>query len=207
MYPVNKPTHKEATMPFQSTTTTSFFRTLFERGRSAWKVPGRPVALLVTAAMAFLFGGCGGTDDGEATTQSRAALVQNWLELWNGDYSKADGIVSARFRLHAPLLGGAPDTVINTPAALVAWIRQTRAIVPDLKFVIQVGPIEQGAYSSVRWVASGTYGGGMPGAKAAPGARVEFAGADFLRIADGKIAEYWLSSDVTVFLAQLGLGG
>lgn len=54
--------------------------------------------------------------------------------------------------------------------------------------------------------ASGSYAGGMPGATAAVGTSVAFAGTDILRIKDGRITDYWLNSDVHVMAAQLRLG-
>ena len=58
-----------------------------------------------------------------------------------------------------------------------------------------------------RWLASGTYQGGFPGAKAVPGTSLKFAGADFLRVENGKIVEYWLSSDQLDLIKQLGMQG
>lgn len=58
-----------------------------------------------------------------------------------------------------------------------------------------------------RWLASGTYKGGFPGSTAEPGTQIKFAGADFLRIENGKIAEYWLSADQLDLLKQLGMPG
>jgi predicted ester cyclase len=58
-----------------------------------------------------------------------------------------------------------------------------------------------------RWLASGTYKGGFPGAKAEPGTAIRFAGADFLRVENGKVAEYWLSSDQLNLMKQLGMTG
>lgn len=46
----------------------------------------------------------------------------------------------------------------------------------------------------------------MPGATAAVGTPVAFAGTDILRIKDGRITDYWLNSDVHVMAAQLRLG-
>ena len=44
----------------------------------------------------------------------------------------------------------------------------------------------------MRWKAHGTYGGGFPAAAPdAVGRHVTFTGTDTLRIADGKLAEYW----------------
>lgn len=131
------------------------------------------------------------------------ALADGWLRLWNGDYAVADEIVGAEFRLHAAMLDGGDGSAIDSPQALVEWIQQTRAFLPDLDFGIEVGPLEDGAYLVVRWRAQGTYGGGMPGAAAPVGTKVDFTGTDILRVQDGRLVEYWLNSDVLVLLTQL----
>lgn len=87
----------------------------------------------------------------------------------------------------------------------MAWISQTRAAFPDLRFSLQIGPLIAGEHASVRWTATatatGTYAGGFPGAKAQPGTTVTFTGT--LRIKDGKFVEYWLNSDTFQLLTQL----
>jgi hypothetical protein len=70
---------------------------------------------------------------------------------------------------------------------------------------VEVRPIIDGDLVCGRWHLQGGYAGGMPGATAAPGSRVDFTGTDILRIAGGVFAEYWLNSDVHVMAAQLGM--
>ena len=72
-------------------------------------------------------------------------------------------------------------------------------------FTLEVGPIIDGNLICGRWHLQGQYAGGMPGATAAPGSRVDFTGTDILRIDNGLLAEYWLNSDVHVMAAQLGM--
>jgi predicted ester cyclase len=134
-------------------------------------------------------------------------LVQAWLDLWNGDESKADAIVSDDFSVHVALMAGAEESSIRGSAALLAWIGQARAATPDLRFAIQVGPIARGEHVVVRWIAQGTYGGGFPGATAPAGTPVSYTGTDILRVENGRIAEYWLNADVHVLLAQLQVTG
>ena len=58
----------------------------------------------------------------------------------------------------------------------------------------------------VRWKARGTYRGGFPGASPeAVGREIVFTGTDTLRIADGKLAEYWANADSLLFIQQLGV--
>ncbi|MGA2758124.1 MAG: ester cyclase, partial [Solirubrobacteraceae bacterium] len=75
-----------------------------------------------------------------------------------------------------------------------------------LDFDIEVGPITDGEYMVVRWKAHGTYAGGFPGTPPeATGKSVTFTGTDILRVADGKLAEYWANADSLLFFQQLGV--
>lgn len=130
-------------------------------------------------------------------------LVAAWLKLWNGDYTHVDRSIARDFRVHAALMDGGDGSAINSPEALVAWIAQTRAALPDLRFTIEVGPIVSGDQIALRWRARGSYAGGWPGAAAPIGTRVDFTGTDLLRVRHDRLAEYWVNTDVHVLLAQL----
>lgn len=134
--------------------------------------------------------------------ESPRALWQHWANLWNGDYTEGR-IISADFHLHAAMLDGSSDAAIRGPDGLIRWIHQARAPYRDMRFTTQVGPLVSGEYIVGRWIATGAYQGGVPGAKAEPGAVVTFAGTDILRVCGGKIVEYWVTSDTTSMLAQL----
>ena len=135
--------------------------------------------------------------------QRPKVMLDNWLRLWNGDYDRAPGIISPAFRVHAALLDGGDGSSIRGADGLVAWIKQTRAAFPDLRFTEQVTPLVDGRHASVRWTATGTYAGGFPGAKAEPGTVVTFTGTDTLRMRDGRFVEYWVNTDTLQLLTQL----
>ncbi|WP_199810930.1 ester cyclase [Streptomyces sp. NRRL F-525] len=135
--------------------------------------------------------------------QRPKAMLDDWLRLWNGDYDRATGIISPAFRVHAALLDGGDGSSIRGADGLVAWIKQTRAAFPDLRFTEQVTPLVDGRYASIRWTATGTYAGGFPGAKAEPGTVVTFTGTDTLRMRDGRFVEYWVNTDTLQLLTQL----
>jgi len=135
--------------------------------------------------------------------QDAKQLVDEWLRLWNGDYARAAAVIAPTFRLHAAMMDGGDGSAVDSPQALVSWIAQTRAIVPDLTFVIEVGPIIDADRIALRWRAEGSYAGGLPGAAAPPGTRVDFTGTDVLRAAGGRLAEYWVNSDTLLLLTQL----
>ncbi len=140
------------------------------------------------------------------SSAANAALASPWKDLWNGDLGIADQIIAGDFVAHAaPLTGTGPDE-IRGREALKGWISGIHAVLPTLSFVIEVGPIADDEHLVVRWRAHGTYAGGFPGAAAeAIGREVTFTGTDTLRVAGGKLAEYWANADSLLFFQQLGV--
>ena len=137
---------------------------------------------------------------------ANAALYEPWKDLWNGDLSLTDKIIAEDFAGHlAPLSGTGPDQ-FHGRQPLNDWISSIHALLPDLSFVLDVGPIADEQHLVVRWKARGTYRGGFPGASPdAVGREVTFPGTDILRIVDGKFAEYWGDADSLLFIQQLGV--
>jgi predicted ester cyclase len=140
------------------------------------------------------------------SNEASTALAIQWKDLWNGDLGIADKIIAEDFLAHAaPLTGAGPDE-IRGHEALKAWISGIHAVLTDLTFAIDVGPIADREYLVVRWKAHGTYRSGFPGASPeAAGREVTFTGADILRTADGRLAEYWANADSLLFFQQLGI--
>jgi predicted ester cyclase len=137
---------------------------------------------------------------------ANAALANPWRDLWNGDLTVTDTIIAEDFVAHAAPLPGTGTDQIRGRQALNGWVRGIHAILGDLAFVIEVGPITDDQHMVVRWKARGTYRGGFPGASPeAVGREVTFTGTDTLRIADGKLAEYWANADSLLFFQQLGI--
>lgn len=137
---------------------------------------------------------------------ANAALANPWKDLWNGDLGVTDKIIAEDFLAHAAPMTGSGPGEIHGREALNGWVSGIRAILPDLTFVIEVGPITDDEHMVVRWKAHGTYRGGFPGAPPeAVGREVTFTGTDTLRIADGKLAEYWANADSLLFFQQLGV--
>jgi len=137
---------------------------------------------------------------------ANAALAEPWKDLWNGDLSLTDKVIAEDFVAHAAPLTGTGSDQIHGRQALNAWVSGIHAILSDLAFVIEVGPITDDEHMVVRWKARGTYRGGFPGAPAEAADReITFTGTDTLRIADGKLAEYWANADSLLFFQQLGI--
>jgi predicted ester cyclase len=137
-------------------------------------------------------------------TDDMRELWDRWIELWNGDLALAERIIHPEFALHRvppPRIPGRLDG----REGLIAWIEQTRSLFADLRFTVEVGPIVDGGRVAGRWLAEGSYQGGIPGSTAAAGTRVGFHGIDIWRAEDGLIREYWLSDDLLDLLQQLGV--
>nr|WSZ20431.1 ester cyclase [Streptomyces canus] len=147
-------------------------------------------------------GGAVAADHATAAKNPRG-MLDSWIRLWNGDYGQAAGIISPRFHVHAALLDGGDGSSVRGADGLVDMVRQIRAPFPDLRFSVEVGPLIDGQYASLRWTATGTYAGGFPGAKAEPGTVVTFTGNDTLRVKSGKFVEYWLNADTLSLVTQL----
>ncbi len=140
------------------------------------------------------------------TDTRNAAFAEPWRQLWNGDLAQLDAIVAENFVAHAALMGGTGEGTLRGRAALGQWIGGLHAVMTGLVFSIEVGPVTDADHLVVRWRARGTYRGGLPGASdAAIGREVDFTGTDILRVADGRIAEYWVNSDTLLLMQQLGI--
>jgi hypothetical protein len=132
-----------------------------------------------------------------------ATLYRRWLlELWHGDLAVADEIVSPGFLVHQ---AGQPEEP-RGPERARALVEQGRAPVTDVRLSLDVGPVVDGVPVAARWTFRGAYAGGIPGASAAPGTEIAFGGIDLMRVEDGRLAEYWVSSEGLDLMAQLGVG-
>ena len=140
------------------------------------------------------------------SVSANAALYEPWKDLWNGDLSITDKIIAEDFVAHAAPLTGSGTDQIRGRQALNDWISGIHAVLADLSFAVDVGPIADEQHMVVRWKARGTYRGGFPGASPdAVGREVTFTGTDTLRIADGMLVEYWANADSLLFIQQLGV--
>jgi predicted ester cyclase len=132
-------------------------------------------------------------------------LYRRWLlELWAGDLSVAEQLVTPDFVVHQARADGAPSEEVRGPGALVRMVREGHGPFDGLSFRIEVGPVVEGDLVAARWAGRGRYRGGLPGATASAGTMVSFGGTDLLRARDGRFAEYWVSSDGLLLMAQLG---
>jgi SnoaL-like domain len=103
------------------------------------------------------------------------ALYERWInELWAGQPVAAD-LVSDDF------IGHWPDRDVRGPAELQAIIEETRNMLADLTFAIEIGPLVDGDMVAGRWVGTGR----------SDDRPVSFTGNDILRMDGDRFAEYW----------------
>lgn len=149
------------------------------------------------------------SNNNSTTTLDRdaaTALVDSWLGLWNGDYDIAATIISENNRVHAAMLDGGDGSAANGVSGMKDFVKQTRSLSSDLTFSVDVGPLVDGDHVVVRWIATGHYGGGLPGAGAPVGTEVTITGTDILRVSGNQIVEYWLNADMLALMSQLRMG-
>jgi hypothetical protein len=100
-----------------------------------------------------------------------------WInELWAGRPIAAE-IVTKDF------VGHWPNRDVHGPEELQQTVEQTRNMMADLTFAVEIGPISDGDLVAGRWAGTGR----------GPDGPVSFTGNDILRL-DGdcqKFAEYW----------------
>jgi predicted ester cyclase len=124
------------------------------------------------------------------------------LELWHADEGDLNALAT---QIAADdLVMYQNGTEQAGPRALAELVRQGRGPFDDVVVAIETGPLIDGDHVAARWSFSGTYTGGIPGATAAAGTRVRFTGIDMIRVAGGRVAEYWVCSDGAALMAQLG---
>ncbi|MFT3695910.1 MAG: nuclear transport factor 2 family protein [Kofleriaceae bacterium] len=116
------------------------------------------------------------------------ALWDRWTEMWNGRPELALELAAPSFVLHLTQAAGRlidPST-INTPEAVVEWVRKHRARFTDLTFSTRVGPFVDANACVVAgpWVADTTTGGKPSWS----------CGMDTIAFRDGRITEYWTIS-------------
>jgi predicted ester cyclase len=167
----------------------------------------RHAALTAALAAAPLLANGTATPAGTASQNDLAAIWEQWIAMWNGDLAMADLLMAPDYVLHMSPVGGKDLSVYAGPKGMADWIAQLHQAIDPFVFDVQVQPLFGNNMIAGRWLARGSYKGGFPGAKAAPGTPITFAGADFLRVENGKIAEYWLSSDQLELVKQLGFWG
>lgn len=124
-------------------------------------------------------------------------MYARWLRMWNGELDLVSELVAPECVIHQP-----PNDFRGADGIL-RMIEMGRAPFSEMVFRLEVEPIIEGDRLAARWTSTGRYAGGMPGASVEPGTQVTFGGIDIWRVQDGRLVEYWVSSDGLHLMAQL----
>ncbi|RIU92051.1 ester cyclase [Oceanobacillus picturae] len=132
-------------------------------------------------------------------------IYELWVKAWNEDVSVLDEITASDCRVHQARTDGKTSDELKGLEALKGIIMDGCSFFNDVKMTIEVGPIVDKSYVAARWKFTGSYKGGMQGAKAEIGEKMSFNGMDILFVEDGLIKDYWVSSDGVSLMEQLGI--
>ena len=134
------------------------------------------------------------------TTEQNKTVIRRFLEAWNNRQPEAfDELIALDVVRHCQ---ATPAVEVRSLDQLKEFLEQDTAIFPDSRQTI-VHMVAGGDLVGV-W---GTYEGtqqGPIGTLLASGARKQFDFGAMFRMADGKIAEWWITWDNMTILRQLG---
>ena len=143
--------------------------------------------------------GANGGQQRAETSAANKALSRRFTELFSsGDQGLAERVLAPDVVFH----GTAGDGELRGIDALKRFVAAYRAAFPDARSTVE-DQIAEGDKVVTRWRARGTHRGAL-GPHAATGRGFAFEGVTIERIADGKIAEVWVSRDELGLLGQLG---
>jgi steroid delta-isomerase-like uncharacterized protein len=130
--------------------------------------------------------------------EANKALIRRWCEVWNtGDLGAVGEFVVPDYVRHDP---NGPE--VRGPEAERQLVAMYLGAFPDLHFTIE-HLVAEGDMVLARLTARGTHRGELLGIPPT-GKQVTLAVMDLFRLADGKIAEQWVTMDVLGLLQQLG---
>ena len=129
--------------------------------------------------------------------EANKALVRRYVELWStGNLALADEVLAEDYVDHThPNQTPGPESVKQEVMAF-------RAGFPDARITIEQ-MIGEGDLVAFRFVLRGTHQGTFAGFPPT-GKEDVLTGVDFIRIADGKMAELWSTQDTFSWAEQLG---
>jgi len=152
--------------------------------------------------LAPLVAGCGGTPQQEArgVEEGNKEVVRQFLGAINDRQLDAlDELVQADMVRHSQ---ATPGLEITSLEQFKAFLAADFEVIPDSRQVIHL-LVAEGEYVAVWETYSGTQQGPM-GPFPATGKETSLDIAGFFRLADGKIAEIWVTWDNLTILTQLG---
>ena len=130
--------------------------------------------------------------------RNKALLRRFYEELWSqGDLGAIPELVAENFVDHHPLPGSPPGR-----EGLVALITTWRTAFPDMREACE-DLIAEGDKVVGRFIMRGTHSGEFMGVPPT-GRSVTMSGIDIVRVAGGRIAEFWYGEHLLELMQQLG---
>src|SRR5712664_1320277 len=131
---------------------------------------------------------------------NKFVIRRSFEELWNkGNLSLADELFAPNYAHHDP---STPD-VGRGPEGEKKRVALYRTAFPDLRLTIE-DVIAEGQTVMARWSCRGTHKGALSGI-APTGKQITISGITVGRLANGKIAESYVSWDALGLMQQLGV--
>ena len=132
------------------------------------------------------------------SVEESKAVVRRAYDFWNtGDVSGLDELVAPAIVMH---LRGRPD--VAGIDAYRTYHAALRGAFPDQRWTLE-DLVAEGDKVAAMWTFRGTHRGELMGI-APTGKEVAVTGISVFRVADGRIAENWVQSDLLGLLQQLG---
>jgi steroid delta-isomerase-like uncharacterized protein len=137
--------------------------------------------------------------DHPVSEENKALMRRELEEVWNKHNPDAvDEIYAPDFVNHS-----APPGMPNDREGFKAFVGANLGAFPDVKVTIDT-LVAEGDKVVSRWTGTGTHTGELMGIPAT-GKQVNMTGITIVRVADGKIAEFWMESDQMGMMQQLGV--
>jgi steroid delta-isomerase-like uncharacterized protein len=132
-------------------------------------------------------------------TDTNAQIARRYFDdVWNrADLAVLDRILDAR------VVGHVNAATLHGTETLKQRIAALRTIYADVRFGVE-DVVAAGDRVAVRWTFEGTHVGPAYG-RPASGKKVSVTGMNLFRIADGRIAELWVTADDLGELEQMGV--
>lgn len=143
--------------------------------------------------------GTRGYNMAETSSSKHDQLRNDYVDLWNGDFSKLD-VVSETVAVYDP---GAPDGEVHGRDALEALLEDVRTGFPDFQVTVEDTLTSEDLVMG-EWTATGTHEGEFNDVP--PTEReIDLTGMDKIRVVDGKVQEHRLYYDLQEMFEQLGV--
>jgi len=132
------------------------------------------------------------------SVEENKSVNLNWIQAFN----ERNWATEASYRTsdYVAHMSGIPMP-LNNDGWNAFMVEFTQAF-PDAQISVESSVAERDVVAS-RWTITGTHGGPFQGVPAS-GRLVSFAGNDFSRVVDGKVAEHWAQFALVSVLQQIG---